>query len=491
MSKTFFLFAAFLYLGHSLSGAPSTSSVGSTVISPKTSLRSIVKKVSTAVVDLYAIHIQEYVVNPFSGDPLFDSFFKNFFDLPYDHRQKERHQGVTMSSGSGVIIDPKGIIVTCAHVVRGATKVRAQLNDGRRFHAKILSVDEENDIAFLQIEKIENAGERLPFLEIGNSDTLEPGDPVFAIGNSFGLGQSVTQGIISATQRAFGKTVVVQTDASVNPGNSGGGLINMEGKLVGLPNAILSKTGASHGVGFAIPSRLISVILMELRGQHKPSNFSIGLQELTWELTDALNESMKGKKESTLKNGVLVSFVDKNSPKELKIRDVIVAINGKSVHTPQDVAFRARLTNAGSDVTMRVWREGSFLDLSFKSQGLPSMEAVNLPSGPFFSKMRVVELKGGVGVQGFPSSWTAPDKWEGILVMEVRSSMLPIQKGDIIIGVNGVKVDNTKELMKQFKASQNEGSIVLDLIREKQHIRFERRTPSIKKSSVHDLFGFF
>src|SRR5690606_19853213 len=182
-----------------------------------------------------------------------DPFFRRFFGDMAPMFEPRRRQ-IENSLGSGVIVEPTGTIVTNAHVIAGSDAITVVLSDRREFEARIVHVDERTDLAVLRID---TGGQSLPYLPLGNSDALEVGDLVLAIGNPFGVGQTVTSGIVSATARTLGITdygYFIQTDAAINPGNSGGALIDMNGTLVGINTAIFSRSGGSHGIGFAIPS---------------------------------------------------------------------------------------------------------------------------------------------------------------------------------------------------------------------------------------------
>jgi S1-C subfamily serine protease len=216
----------------------------------------VVKKAAPAVVNVYVRARVQTFVSPFADDPLFRRFFGESLGMPAERIQN--------SLGSGVIVSPMGIVVTNTHVIKigGATEIKVGLADRREFDAKIILQDEKSDIAVLRIE---GGDGHFPYLEFENSDKAEVGDLVLAIGNPFGVGQTVTSGIVSALARTeIGKSdaqVFIQTDAAINPGNSGGALIDMAGRVVGINTAIYSRSGGSHGVGFAIPSNMVKLIV--------------------------------------------------------------------------------------------------------------------------------------------------------------------------------------------------------------------------------------
>jgi S1-C subfamily serine protease len=214
----------------------------------------IVKKAAPAVVNVYVRARVQTFVSPFADDPLFRRFFGEAFGMPQER--------IENSLGSGVIVSPDGIVVTNNHVIKvgGAAEIRVVLADRREFDAKVILQDENSDIAVLRME---GGDGRFPYLEFENYDMLEVGDLVLAIGNPFGVGQTVTSGIISALARTeiakSAAQVFIQTDAAINPGNSGGALVDMAGRVIGINTAIFSRSGGSHGIGFAIPSNLVKL----------------------------------------------------------------------------------------------------------------------------------------------------------------------------------------------------------------------------------------
>ncbi len=241
----------------------------------------IVKRVAPAVVNVYAAHVVENN-NPFMADP----FFRQFFGGGMPREQVER------SLGSGVIVDPSGLVVTNYHVIEGASEVKVALADKREFDAEIVLKDQRSDLAVLRIK---GANERFPTLEFANSDELQVGDVVLAIGDPFGVGQTVTHGIVSALARTqvgiSDYQFFIQTDAAINPGNSGGALVDMNGRLVGINTAIYSRSGGSQGIGFAIPANMVRVVVASAQGGSgavKRPWLGAKLQEVTPDIADSL-----------------------------------------------------------------------------------------------------------------------------------------------------------------------------------------------------------
>ncbi len=249
----------------------------------KLSFSSVVKRATPAVVNVYAARTVE-VRNPMFDDPLFRRFFGAPGNIPREQMQR--------SLGSGVIVDTGGLVITNNHVVEGATEVKVSLADKREFEAEIVLKDARTDLAVL---KIKDPKEHFPAIEFGNSDELEVGDLVLAIGNPFGVGQTVTHGIVSALARTqVGITdyqFFIQTDAAINPGNSGGALVDLSGKLVGINTAIFSRSGGSQGIGFAIPVNMVRVVVASARGGGsavKRPWLGAKLQNITPEIAEGL-----------------------------------------------------------------------------------------------------------------------------------------------------------------------------------------------------------
>src|SRR5215467_8973995 len=314
------------------------------------SFASIVKRAAPAVVNVYVRARVPTFVSPFADDPLFRRFFGERFGMPQERIQT--------SLGSGVIVAPDGIVVTNTHVVKigGAAELRIALADRREFDAKVVQLDEKSDIAVLRIEGAEG---HFPYLEFENSDAAEVGDMVLAIGNPFGVGQTVTSGIISALGRTeVGNSdtqVFIQTDAAINPGNSGGALVDMAGRVVGINTAIFSRSGGSHGVGFAIPSNLVKLVVESAIAGRKLERPWLGakLDAVTRELGEALAlERVSG--------ALVVKVYDHSAAGEagLQSGDVIVAVDGYEIADPRAVYYRLTTRGVGNKCSLDVVRKG-------------------------------------------------------------------------------------------------------------------------------------
>src|SRR6266446_609269 len=310
----------------------------------------IIKKVSPSVVNIYtAKTVRE---NPRLSPLLDDPFFRQFFGAPDESVSRERRE---QALGSGVIISDDGYILTNNHVVDGADEVKVVLADGKKeFDAKVIGTDPQTDIALIKVE-----GKNLPAITVTDSDKLEVGDIVLAIGNPFGVGQTVTMGIVSAKGRG-GMGIVdyedfIQTDASINPGNSGGALVDAEGRLVGINTAILSRTGGNQGIGFAVPVNLARYVMERIVVDGKVTRGYLGvkIQPITSDIA----------KQSKLSQpvGALIAEVTPGSPGEqagLKPGDVVTEFDGKSVTDSRHLQLMVAEKPPGSRVSMKIVREG-------------------------------------------------------------------------------------------------------------------------------------
>jgi Do/DeqQ family serine protease len=308
-------------------------------------LAPLLKEVTPAVVNI-ATKGHE-AVNPLYNDPTFRRFYK----VPEGAEQRE-----TQAAGSGVIIDAKaGYVVTNNHVIEKADQIVVTLKDNRQLDAKLVGSDPETDIAVLQVQ-----GKNLTALEIGDSDSLQVGDFVIAIGNPFGLGQTVTSGIVSA----LGRTGLgienyenfIQTDASINPGNSGGALINLRGELVGINTAIVGPSGGNVGIGFAVPINMARSVIEQLvaHGEVKRGRLGVEVEDLTPDIAEALHVDAPG--------GAVIKRVEPGSPARragLQAGDVVLAIDGRPVQSSSDLRNRVGLTAVGQTIQLTILRRGS------------------------------------------------------------------------------------------------------------------------------------
>ncbi|MES9963634.1 MAG: Do family serine endopeptidase [Candidatus Sedimenticola sp. 20ELBAFRAG] len=316
---------------------------------PLPSLAPMLERVTPAVVNISTVTHIKREENPLFSDP----FFRRFFDFPSTKSRKKKRKSTSL--GSGVIIDAqKGYVLTNSHVIDKAHEIRVTTHDGRRLEAELIGADPETDVAVLQIK-----AEKLVVLKLADSDRLRVGDFVVAIGNPFGLSQTVTSGIVSALGRSGlgieGYENFIQTDASINPGNSGGPLVNLRGELVGINTAIFAPGGGNVGIGFAIPTNMVRSIMDQLvaHGEVRRGSFGITMQELDYDLKKALG--FKGD------NGALVTEVRPGTAAEkagVLVGDLITALNGEPVKGAASLRVQLALLQIGDEITLDILREG-------------------------------------------------------------------------------------------------------------------------------------
>jgi len=398
----------------------------------------IVKKAAPAVVNVY-VRGKVQIQSPFADDPLFRRFFGERFGMPAERVQN--------SLGSGVIVSPDGIVVTNTHVVKvgGAAEIRIVLADRREFDAKVILQDEKADIAVLRIEGGEG---RFPFLQFEDSDKAEVGDLVLAIGNPFGVGQTVTSGIVSALGRTeVGKSdaqLFIQTDAAINPGNSGGALVDMAGRIVGINTAIFSRSGGSHGVGFAIPSNLVKLIVDSAVSGRKLERPWLGakLDAVTREMAEALGLDR-------VTGALVVRLYDKSPAGEagLQAGDVIVAVDEHEVTDGRAVHYRLTTRGIGNRARLDVVRKGKRVAVEVALRAAPQggRDDVRNLSGvhPFDGARAANILPATADELGLEDQ-------DGVVILSVRegstAARLGFRAGDIIAQVGPEKVDTVNEL---------------------------------------------
>jgi Do/DeqQ family serine protease len=400
----------------------------------------VVKRAAPAVVNVYAQRtVRQRGFLPFGDDPLFRHFFGDdgMFGAP-----RERVQN---SLGSGVIVDDSGFIVTNNHVIEGGTDIRVVLSDKREYEATVLLTDERTDLAVL---KVDTRGEALPTLPLGDSDALEVGDLVLAVGNPFGVGQTVTSGIVSALARTeVGVTdyqFFVQTDAAINPGNSGGALVDMAGRLVGINTAIFSRSGGSIGIGFAIPVNMVKAVIRSASATGRVVRpwGGVEIQEVTPDIAQALGLDRPV--------GALVSDLHPMSPlNDAGVRrgDVIVEIDGKPIESSRE--FNYRLATAPVGESARVtWLRGAEpysaeVELIAPPEVPPRNETLVQGRSPF-AGLVVANLSPAVADElGLRVSST------GVVVLDVRGGparRVGFRTGDVLVEVNGVVLEKVESL---------------------------------------------
>jgi len=402
------------------------------------SLADVLEEVTPAVVNIAVTSQAAANTNPLFNDP----YFRRFFDLPQIPQQRPR-----MSAGSGVIVDAaKGYILTNHHVVDGATEIAVTLKDRRRFTAELVGTDKETDIALLKID-----APNLTAMQFGDSSKLRVGDSVVAIGNPFGLGQTVTSGIVSALGRSGlnieGYEDFIQTDASINPGNSGGALATIDGKLVGINTAIIAPAGGNVGIGFAVPIDMASAVMKQLieHGQVRRGRIGVSIQDLTPDLAEAL-----GVKETY---GAVVASVEENSPAAragIQAGDIIVSVNGRAITSSADLRNRIGLSPADSKVEVAYLRDGKRHSVSMRVEADNGQRrGASAPGPDRLSGASFDEENGTVVVANVAAGSPA-----------AQAGLTP---GDVILAVNRQRVTSVAELTRALRAAR--GTIALDISR--------------------------
>ena len=398
----------------------------------------IVQRVQPAVVNVYAAKmVQNH--NPFLDDPI----FRRFFGLPGGQQEQMQR-----SLGSGVMVDPSGLVVTNVHVIEGADQVKVSLSDKREFEAEIVLKDPRSDLAVLRLK---DAHEKFPTLDFANSDELMVGDVVLAIGNPFGVGQTVTHGIISALARTqVGITdyqFFIQTDAAINPGNSGGALVDITGKLAGINTAIYSRSGGSQGIGFAIPANMVRIVVASAKSGGKTVRrpwLGAKLQSVTPDIADSLGLKTP--------SGALVASVVPGGPAAragLKASDLITAIDGQPIDDPNAFDYRFATHPLGGASQIDVIRGGKPQKLSVALETAPDSDRneITLAARSPFQGATVANISPAVADELHLDADT-----EGVVVTELSddstAATVGFQKGDIILAVNNKKISKTGDLDK-------------------------------------------
>src|SRR5581483_1507652 len=401
----------------------------------------IVKKAAPAVVNIYASRTIEMSSSPFFGDPFFQRFFGGGDFGPPQKR-------VQQSLGSGVFVDPSGIVVTNNHVIANADEIKVALSDRREFDCDVVLKDERTDLAVL---KLRNAKGPFPILNFGDSDQHQVGDLVLAIGDPFGVGQTVTSGIVSALARTqvgvSDYQFFIQTDASINPGNSGGALIDMNGNLVGINSAIYSRTGDSSGIGFAIPVNMVRVIVESAKTGNKVRLPWVGasFQEVTPDVAESLGLARPV--------GALVADLTEQSPawrSGLKTGDVVTSIDGIAIDDPAALNYRLATKGIGAQAKLIIVRRGKEYSVTLPLEAAPESvprDQVAITGQSPFAGATVVNLSPAVAEE---MSYRGDPK--GVIISAVAPGSIADQAGfrpgDVVVNVNGTAIDTTERLKR-------------------------------------------
>jgi len=405
-------------------------------------LAPMLAQVTPAVVNISVVTRSPMEDNPLFRDPL----FRRFFNVP-DRPSREQ------SAGSGVIVDrARGYVLTNNHVINNAQEVVVTLKDRRTLKAKLVGTDPGTDIAVLKIE-----AQNLAELKFGDSDVMNVGDFVVAIGNPFGIGQTVTSGIVSALGRSGlgieGYEDFIQTDASINPGNSGGALVNLSGELIGINTAIIGPSGSSVGIGFAVPSNMVRSVMEQIirYGEVRRGRVGVVTQDMTHELAQSLAAGSA--------DGAVVVQVEPGSPGDkagLKPRDIVTSINGKAVRGSADLRNRMGLIPVGEEVEMRVQRGKQPLVVKLRIAEPFTMTEIPGEAVPQLAGVRVSNIEAGMPQYGMA---------EGAIITRIEpkspGAQTGLRPGDVIYGVNRGRVRSVAELLAALRQAERPLQIFL------------------------------
>ncbi len=433
-----------------------------------TSFAPMIKKVSPAVVNVFTTTAPRQNTSQ-NRSPFDDPFFRRFFgdDFPGGGGEQQRRFRMPRQSGlgSGVIVTEDGYILTNNHVVENADEIKIALNDEREFTAKVVGRDDKSDVAVLKVD-----AKDLPYLHLANSDTLEVGDVVLAIGNPFGVGQTVTMGIVSATGRGnigLDYEDFIQTDAAINPGNSGGPLIDAEGRLVGINTAIISRSGGNQGIGFAIPVNLARSVMESLvrDGRVVRGFMGVNIQDVDPALAKEFNFKDN--------DGALVADVTAGSPAEkagLKAGDIITKFNGKPVRDSRHLKLQVAQISPNTKVPVEVLRDGSTKTLTVQLKEFPRNElAAGSRRGSNDAGSEAEETLKGVTVGNVDTrareQLNIPSDLKGAIVTGIDESSAAfeagLRQGDVILEINRKPVASAGDAVELSAKNDKKGSVLL------------------------------
>ncbi len=424
----------------------------------------LVKEAAPAVVNIYARIVRPGRASPFQGDPFFEEFFRGFGST---------RPRVQNSLGSGVILSDDGIVVSNYHVVGQATDIRVVLSDRREYSARVLLGDQESDLAILQLEGASD----LPVLRLRDSDRVEVGELVLAIGNPFGVGQTVTSGIVSGLARSGAASgnargYFIQTDAPINPGNSGGALIDVNGALIGINTSILSRSGGSNGIGFAIPANLVAQFVDQAAAGAEV--FQRPWAGMTGQPVDAdLAESLG----LGLPRGMVVSDLHPRSPfvaAGFRVGDVITHVDGLEVNSPSEMVFRMSVRGLGQTARITRNRAGQSDDIEVAmiiAPNDPPRDPVTLDDRTVLPGLTVERINPAVMAE-YNLLFSA----EGLLVTDLGQfgGRIGLRRGDVVLAVNGQSVETSDDVRRALTNPGNRVQMVI--LRRGQRVQLRFRT---------------
>ena len=425
----------------------------------------LVKEAAPAVVNIYAKRVVAVRDSPFAGDPFFEGLFRDFGTV--------RPQ-VQNSLGSGVILSPDGIVVSNYHVVGEATDIRVVLADRREFNATVILGDEESDLALLRLDGAAD----LPALTLRDSDSVEVGELVLAIGNPFGVGQTVSSGIVSGLARSgtasgTGRGYFIQTDAAINPGNSGGALIDVNGALIGVNTSILTRSGGSNGIGFAIPANLVARFVEQAReGRSRFERPWAGMsgQPVDADIAASLGLDRPG--------GILISGLHPASPfgdAGLAPGDVILSVDGQPVNTPAEMVFRMSVAGLGQMAQVTSLRDGVETTVAVELRAAPET-----PPRDRREMDESTPLPGLVVLNVNPAvlaEFNLPLATSGVIVENPGpfGARFGMQPGDVILAINGNAITDTAQTATALASAIDDRALSIELQRGLQRISLRSR----------------
>jgi Do/DeqQ family serine protease len=398
----------------------------------------LVKQTAGAVVNVYGAKREQRQRNSFFDDPVFREFFGG----------RPNQDRVQQSVGSGVIVGTEGLVITNHHVIEGMTDVKVALADRRELDAEIILRDPRTDLAVLRLKNV--GDQKLQALSLGDSDLVEVGDIVLAVGNPFGVGQTVTQGIVSALARTqvgvSDYQFFIQTDAAINPGNSGGALIDMQGRLVGINTAIFSRSGGSHGIGFAIPANMVRTVIESARlggATVKRPWFGARLDSVDREKAEALGLDRP--------TGALVASVVENGPAAtagLRRGDIILAIDGQEITDPDAFGFRFATKGLSGQTSLTVQRAGRKIVMPVRLGSAPETrprDPITIRTRSPLAGLNLVNASPAVAEEIGVDSLT-----DGVVITAVEdgspAQQVGFQKGDILVSINNEQPKTTRDV---------------------------------------------
>lgn len=426
-------------------GSISAQTVPQSAVQMTLSFAPVVKRSAPSVVNIYASRVTQSHLSPFANDPFFSQFFNSGPSRPRVER----------SLGSGVIVTQSGLVVSNHHVVEGASDIRVVLTDRREFEGTVVLADKDLDIAMIQL----SGADALPALPFADSDAAEVGDLVLAIGNPFGVGQTVSSGIISGLARS-GSAVTggvgsyIQTDAPTNPGNSGGALVDMAGRLVGINTSILSRSGGSNGIGFAIPSNLVAQFVVQAeQGNSRFVRAWSGL--IAQPVDEAVSEALG----MPVPEGVLIAALHPMSPflaAGLTVGDVVIAVDGRPVLSPADLDYRMSTLTVGARTAVTALRQNELISLDLgliSAPDVPAADEARLASQSALDGLVVANANPAlIDEYGLPLMTT------GVVVLDAvgAARRLRLQRGDRIVDIDGTDIPDTqtaRDIARQTRGS--------------------------------------